>query len=51
MSETNGVYIRVTKAGATTTRELMVDQIKLKDMTKPQIIACIQQFVSSLRDY
>lgn len=51
MTETNGVYIRVTKAGSVITRELIVDQLKLKDMTKPQIISIIQQFASALRDY
>ncbi len=51
MSETASVLIRVTKKGETITRELMVDGLKLKDLTKPQIISIIQQFASSLRDY
>lgn len=51
MSETAGVYIRVAKTGQDVTRELIVDGLKLKELTKPQIISIIQQFASSLRDY
>lgn len=51
MSETAGIYVRVTKKGTEIIREIMVDGLKVKDLTKPQIIAIIQQFASSLRDY
>jgi hypothetical protein len=51
MSETAGIYIRVTKKGSDITRELMVDSLKVKELTRPQIIAIIQQFASALRDY